>query len=377
MESVCPSEIGATMPFHDVIGQARAVGFLQRALTTERVAHAYLFTGPAGVGKRAAALALAQALNCERGAKYVPPTHPSPAPRGYPGGGAGRGCVVQGAGFDDACGACRSCRNIASGQYPDVQMIEPDGTTVKIEQIRTLEADAALVPYEGRWKIFILNNAERMTEAAANALLKTLEEPAKDTVFILLTSAVAALLPTIVSRCQVVTFSPLPHGQIEALLIGHGMGSSQARLMASLSRGSIERALSPEVASLPATRDLLLEGLGRGLQGGPAALVELAETLSKDREKLQQQLELLSTWFRDLMVAKASGRRDWLVNDDRGEAVVRQAEGLPMDAILDGLRAVHAVMENLVRNANPRLSMEDLLLRLRDRLSSGLLSVSV
>src|SRR5574337_2012834 len=345
------------MPFDDVIGQARAVGFLQRALTTGRVAHAYLFSGPAGVGTRAAALAFAQALNCEARQRSGDGRQPTAAA--------------------DGCGECRACRNIANGQHPDVQMIEPDGTTVKIEQIRTLEADAALVPYEGQWKVFILDNAERMTEAAANALLKTLEEPAKDTVFVLLTGAVAALLPTIVSRCQVVTFSPLPHGQIEALLIGHGMGSSQARLMASLSRGSIERALSPEVASLPATRDLLLEGLGRGLQGGPAALVELAETLSKDREKLQQQLELLSTWFRDLMVAKASGRRDWLVNDDRGEAVVRQADGLPMDAILDGLRAVHTAMDNMTRNANPRLSMEDLLLRLRDRLSSGLLSVSV
>src|SRR5574337_2095861 len=112
-----------------------------------------------------------------------------------------------------------------------------------------------------------------------------------------------------------------------------------------------------------------LEGLGRGLQGGPAALVELAEKLAKDREKLQQQLELLSTWLRDLMVAKASGRRDWLVNDDRGEAVARQADSLPIDAILDGLRAVHAAMDNMTRNANPRLAMEDLLLRLREILS--------
>lgn len=270
---------------------------------------------------------------------------------------------------------CRTCHNIANGQHPDVQVIEPDGATVKIEQIRTLEADAALVPYEAQWKVFILNRAERMTEQAANALLKTLEEPPRRTVFILLTSAVSALLPTIASRCQTVTFSPLPHGQIEALLTEKGMEPSRARLIASLSQGSIERALSPEMSFLPTTRDLLLEGLGRGLQDGPAALVELAEKLAKDREKLQQQLEILSAWLRDLMIAKASGRRDWLVNDDRREAVARQAEGLPLDAILDGLRAVHAVMENLVRNANPRLSMEDLLLRLRELFPSGLLSV--
>lgn len=205
------------MPFHDVIGQARAVLFLQRAVTTGRVAHAYLFTGPAGVGKRAAALALAQALNCQQVSSFefrVPglksgicnlqqhsdTQHPTPNTQ-HP------------ESPNDGCGECRACRNIANGQHPDVQMIEPDGATVKIEQIRTLEADAALVPYEAQWKVFILNNAERMTEAAANALLKTLEEPARNTVFVLLTSTVAALLPTIVSRCQAVTFSPLPHGR--------------------------------------------------------------------------------------------------------------------------------------------------------------------
>lgn len=341
------------MPFRDLIGQARAIRFLHRALITGRIAHAYLFTGPAGVGKQATALAFAQALNCEMGAR----------------------CEVRGAEFNDACGVCRSCRNIANGLHPDVQVIEPNGATVKIEQIRALEADAALVSYEAKWKVFILASAERMTEQAANALLKTLEEPAKGTVFILLTSTVSALLPTIVSRCQVVTFLPLPNGQIEALLIEKGIEPSRARLIASLSRGSIECALSPEVASLPAARDLLIEGLGRGLQDGPAALIELAEKLTKDREQLQQHLEVLSAWLRDLMVAKVSGRKDWLVNDDRGEEIARLVEGLPLDAILDGLRATHAVMDNLARNANPRLSMEDLLLRLREALPSGLLPV--
>jgi DNA polymerase III subunit delta' len=369
------------MPFRDVIGQTRAIGFLQRALMTGRVAHAYLFSGPSGVGKRAAALAFAQALNCEvRGTTpphplFIKGGHGEISGAGYQAAGA---TVQQGENaIDDACGACRACRNIANGLHPDVQVIEPDGATVKIEQIRTIEADAALVSYEARWKVFILDGAERMTEQAANALLKTLEEPAKDTVFILLTGTVSALLPTIVSRCQTVMFIPLPHGQIEGLLREQGMEASRARLIASLSRGSIERALSPEVASLPATRDLLLEGVGRGLQDGPAALVELAEKLAKDREKLQQQLEILSAWLRDLMVAKASGRTDWLVNDDRSEAIARQVAGVPLDAILDGLRAVHAAMDNLVRNANLRLSTEDLLLRLREALPSSLLAVSI
>ena len=344
------------MPFRDVIGQARAIGFLQRALMTGRVAHAYLFNGPSGVGKRAAALAFAQALNCDMKQRSAD------------------SCQLTAT--EDGCGVCRACRNIANGVHPDVQVIEPDGAIMKIEQIRTLEADAALVPYEARWKVFILDGAERMNEQAANALLKTLEEPAGDTVFILLTGTVSALPPTIASRCQTVTFVPLPDGQIEVLLREQGMEASRARLIASLSRGSIERAFSSEVASLPATRDLLLEAVGRGVREGPAALIELAEKLSKDREKLQQQLEILSAWLRDLMVAKASGRTDWLVNDDRGEAVAGLAKEVPMDAILDGLRAVHATMDNLARNANPRLSTEDLLLRFREGLPSGLLPVS-
>lgn len=349
-------KIGTVMPFCDLIGQARAIRFLHRALMTGRIAHAYLFTGPAGVGKRAAALAFAQALNCDMKQRSAD------------------SCQLTAA--QDGCGNCRVCRNIANGRHPDVQVIEPDGATVKIEQIRALEADAVLAPYEAKWKVFILDRAERMTEQAANAILKTLEEPSSGTVFILLTSTVSAMLPTIVSRCQTVTFSPLPNGQIEALLIEKGIEPSRARLIASLSQGSIERALSPEVASLSATRDLLLEGLGRGLHDGPAALVELAEKLVKDREKLQQQLEILSAWFRDLMVAKASGRKDWLVNDDRGGEIARQVEGLPLNVILDGLRAIHAAMDNLTRNANPRLSMEDLLLRLREMFPSGLLPVS-
>lgn len=344
------------MPFRDVIGQARAVGFLQRALVTGRIAHAYLFNGPSGVGKRTAALAFAQALDCDMEQRSADSR--------------------QLTAMEDGCGECRSCRHIASGQHPDVQVIEPDGAILKIEQIRTLEADAALVPYEARWKVFILAGAERMNEQAANALLKTLEEPAKDTVFILLTGTVAALPSTIVSRCQTVTFIPLPHGQIEVLLRERGMEAPQARLVASLSRGSIERAFSSEVASLPETRDLLLDAIGRGLREGPATLVELAEKLAKDREKLQQQLEILSAWLRDLMVAKASGRTDWLVNGDRGETVACLARDVPMNAILDGLRAVHTAMDNLVRNANPRLSAEDLLLRLREMLPSGLLPVS-
>ena len=333
--------------FRDLIGQERAIRLLQRGLKTGRTAHAYLFAGPEGIGKRTAALALAQALNCQ-----------------------------QGDAVDDGCGACQSCRKITRGLHPDVQVLEPDGATLKIDQIRALGADAALRPYEGKRKVFILQGAEKMTEQAANALLKTLEEPPGWTVLVLLTSTPSALPLTIVSRCQTVIFSAISPDALQAYLVGRGIDHTPARLIVSCSGGSVGRALSPEIASMGSSRDLFLEELGRGLRDGPAALIDLAERLAKDRDRVRQNLEVLSAWFRDLMVVKVSGRREWLINQDRGEEVARQAEGLPLDDILDSLRVVHGTMDGLTRNANLRLSLEDLLLQLRATVSSGLAQVS-
>ncbi len=340
------SQLSTVNGFGGLIGQERAVRLLQRGLATGRTPHAYLFTGPEGIGKRAAAHALAQAVNCQRGDAV-----------------------------DDGCGACQSCRKIARGLHPDVQVIEPAGATLKIEQVRALEADAALGPYEAKRKVFILDGAEKMTEQAANALLKTLEEPPGRTVIVLLTTTPSALPPTIVSRCQTVTFSAISPETLEAFVVGRGVDRTRARLIVSWSGGSIGRALSQEAASLASTRDLLLEELERAFRDGPAAFIEVAEKLAKDREGLQQMLEVLSAWLRDLMVAKTSRRQEWLVNKDRGEEVARKAEGLTLEAILDGLRAVHAAMDGLTRNANPRLSLEALLLQLRDAIPSGLLRV--
>ncbi len=347
-QSTVNSQPSPVNGFRDLIGQARAVRLLQRGLKNGRIAHAYLFAGPDGVGKCTAALALAQALNCQ---------HEDAV--------------------DDGCGACRSCRKIARGLHPDVQVIEPDGATFKIEQVRAVEADAALGPYEAKRKVFILDRAEKMTEQAANALLKTLEEPPRSTIFILLTTTPSALPLTIVSRCQTVVFSAIPPETLQAYLAGKGVDQTRSRLIISFSNGSIGRALSQEVTSMASTRDLLLEELGQGLRDGPVALIELAEKLAKDREGLFQQLEFLSAWLRDLMIAKVSRHQELLVNQDRGEEIARQAEGLPLDAILGGLRTVRAAYDALIRNANPRLSIEELLLRLREAIPSGLVGGSV
>jgi DNA polymerase-3 subunit delta' len=211
-----------------------------------------------------------------------------------------------------------------------------------------------------------------MTEQAANAVLKTLEEPPGRSTLILLTTTPSALPPTIVSRCQTVVFSPLPDDALHAYLVQRGVDQGDARLIVSFSRGSLGRALNQGAASLASSRDLLLEELGQAFRDGTAALIETAERRAKDRDMVQQQCEVLSAWLRDLMVARISGSQEWLVNRDRGDGIAGRALELSPAAILDAFRAVHAAMEGLARNANPRLTLERLLFRLCEAAPSGL-----
>ncbi|HEX7127872.1 MAG TPA: DNA polymerase III subunit delta', partial [Thermodesulfobacteriota bacterium] len=188
------------MPFDALLGQARAVSVLAAALRGGRVAHAYLFEGPEGVGRRMAALSLAQALNCEAAAEAEGPS--------LFGGGDGSDLRARG-----GCGACRACRKIAAGQHPDVQTLAPEGQSgggiYLVAQIRGLARDLSFRPFEGRRKVAVLERAERLGPVAGNALLKTLEEPPAESHLVLLAPGRHHLLPTVASRCQVVTFRPL------------------------------------------------------------------------------------------------------------------------------------------------------------------------
>nr|HPN66588.1 DNA polymerase III subunit delta' [Candidatus Omnitrophota bacterium] len=188
------------MPFNSVIGQELAVDLLKRSISDGRLAHAYLFIGPEGTGKSLLARIFAQALNCEN----------------------------KGA---DPCGECVSCRKIEGGIHPDVVAVVPEGKSVQIgiEPVRRMEASMSLKPYEGRTKVFIVDGADRMTEEAANSLLKTLEEPPKDTVMVLLASNMFKLQPTIVSRCQKVLFHPLGERSImKELIERYGLDEKRA-----------------------------------------------------------------------------------------------------------------------------------------------------
>jgi DNA polymerase-3 subunit delta' len=358
------------MPFDAILGQTRAISVLAAALRAGRVAHAYLFEGADGVGRRAAALALAQGLNCDRG---------QPAPAGLFGGAGADGPAapapadVRGRG---GCGECRHCRKIAAGLHPDVQALEPAGQagggTYLVDQVRTLARDLSYRPFEGRRKVAVLDQADRLGPVAGNALLKTLEEPPAASHLVLLAPGRHALLPTLASRCQAVTFRPLEPASLVAILERRGAPSrpdgafdpGAAATVAALADGSAARAVAlAEAGGLEGRRELL-ERIGRLTRRRADEVFAAAEALAADKDRLQGHLETLRGFLRDLVVAASAPGAVPLVNADLADLAARQAAGRSVEELAAGLAAVDAAAAALRRNANRTLVVERLLLRL-------------
>ena len=325
-----------------VIGHPRVVELLKRSLKIERLAHAYLFMGPPHVGKMTLAVNLAQALNCEQD--------------------------------DPPCGGCISCLRIASGNHADVQCIDRESgdssgskKEISIGQIRELQQAAALQPYEGKHRVFIVNGAEYLNEESANCLLKTLEEPPPRVLIILLTVDDSSLLPTIVSRCQRIEFAPVQAPLIERSLIEQWkVAPEKARVLSKLCHGGIGWAIS---ASLD---DGILQGRAvklNELQGLVAASLEqrfafaagLASQFARSRESVEETLRLWLDWWRDLFLIKA-GCAEFITNMDSAEELQQEAEGYSLIEIREFIEAILASLKQLELNANPRLVLEVLML---------------
>jgi DNA polymerase-3 subunit delta' len=323
-----------------IIGQRLAVRLLSQAVAGNKVAHAYLFAGPEGVGKRTVALELARALNCL-----------SPQPDG------------------SACDTCTSCAKIAATPpvHPDVLLIEPDGRFIKTDQMKQMQAEMYARPNEGRVRVAIIDGADRMNAEAGNRVLKLLEEPPGYAVMILLTSNLAGVLPTLISRCQVVNFPPLGTQEVAQALQGRGLGAGEARLYASLSGGSLGRALAlAQDQELAQRRNETRELLGQIDHMDDFALVTYAERLDKEREHLQDWLELLTVWLRDALLVAQTDSADLVVNADRIADVEALARRLGASALLAMLAAVTDTVGQLNRNVNVRLALDVLLLRLSE-----------
>lgn len=323
-----------------IIGHEATIALLRHGLAAGRVAHAFLLTGPPAIGKFALASAFAQALNCTGEA----------AP----------------------CGQCRACRLIGQNRHPDVRVIQmpDDKREIGIDQIRTVLHEASLKPYEALWKAYIVRDAETMSEEAANCLLKTLEEPPPQVILMLTAPTPEALLPTLVSRCQPVPMHPLPISQIEtALQTQFGCDPQRAGLLARLSIGHMGWAIQAagDQTVLEGRQRLLdrLAGLSRATRVDRLAFAaEQGQRYGKDmsgRESVHAVLDLWSTWWRDLLLAKA-GCQNMMVNADRTEALLKETRRYSLAQVRAFLESLRAAGQQLRQNVNPRLALEVLVL---------------
>jgi DNA polymerase-3 subunit delta' len=339
------------MPFRDIIGHAQVHQLLARAALRGSLPPSLIFAGPDGVGKRMAAVALAQLLNCT----------PSPAADG---GMFGDAEESSGAPADDACGVCPSCRRIARGVHADVLMIVPGETgAIKVEQVREAVERTAYRPFEGRRRVVIIDHADALVVAAQDALLKTLEEPPPASVFVLVTSRPDVLLPTVRSRCQRMRFGRLAPRDVAAVLMTrHEFTEADAFAAASLSDGSVGAALEGGVEGFVDAREAaagLLERVAasddpRRRLDGAKALVGAARGGS-DREELARRLHALSSILRDLGVLLSRADERSLANADLRPLLERLRGSFDGERALRAFSAVDRALSALERNASPKI----------------------
>ncbi|MGK2906811.1 MAG: DNA polymerase III subunit delta' [Desulfuromonadales bacterium] len=320
------------MTFDHILGHDRQKEILRRALANGRLAHAYLFSGPDGIGKRLMALALARAIVCHE---------------------------------QRGCGHCQACRKIDHQNHPDLHILEPDGSSIKIEQIRAFQRELNLKPLEAPRKICLIEQADAMTVGAANALLKTLEEPRGDTLLMLLSAQPNRLLETIRSRCQPLPFTRHPNSRIQAELEKQlGIDSTESHVLAALSEGSFKKAFGKDRELYLEQRRELLKTLTGLSSGSILPILDFAERLAADKTILPDILEIFQAFYRDVLMT-LQGRSDVeLVNLDLKEKVHRISGRESVATILVKLAALVEVRRQLERNVNCQLAMEVLLLKL-------------
>lgn len=314
---------------------------LRRAAAGGRVAHAYLFAGPAGVGKATCARALSGALNCLE------------AP--------GEGCHT-----------CPSCQKIEKGLHPDLIQICPEGALIKIDQVRALEESLAYPPHEGRTRLVLIDGAEQLNLNAANALLKSVEEPGQGTIFVLAASVPHRVVPTLISRCQRIRFTPLKEDLIFQILSRNSEADTRdLHAAAAYAEGSAGRALSlleeEQIAVLKGiVKDLVLASRGQDAVG----VFEVASRTGRDRQVINEALDLLRVRLRDLLLL-GQGLEVQRGMDQKTLTRLREEAGqLLRGTVLKQLRALDEAQAAIQGNVNPSLVLENLTLCLREAMSS-------
>ena len=316
------------MSFERVIGQDTAVSLLKSALREGKKGLSYLFYGPKGTGKSFTALQFAKSLNCENGT---------------------RGC----------CDGCPSCARAEKLSYPDLHWLdyEAESQTVKIEQVRAIQSAAGLRPFEGRVKVFVVNNCQNLSEEAGNSLLKIVEEPPLDTVIILIAESSRSVLPTIVSRCRKIKFTNTSRGELVRILQDKGADEKLSGYLAYSSSGRIGQAIS-ELQNQPLEeRDAILLKIFNPVK---------SEDMLKDKEEAHKALTVIMQWHRDILMLKLGLPEDYLINRDRLEELRQAARVNSYSSLISVIDTAGMTFEYLKRNLNTRLLSDNIQISLKN-----------
>jgi len=240
-----------------------------------------------------------------------------------------------------------------------VMVVEPEKNVLKIEQMRQLQQDIIFKPLEGRKKAVIIDAAEKMNPPAANCLLKTLEEPPEDTVLVLIAHSVSDMLPTVLSRCQRLHFSPLSDSDISTLLAGQGMDAQQTARLLPLAQGSLQRAVMFAGCDFVSRREKIAVRLGQGAAAG----LKLADDLARDDEVLPIALEFLESWYRDMLVLLEGACDARLYNADLADDLAHAAAGATRDRVIEKIKKLRWLQSGAAFNPDMQLGLEAVLLQ--------------
>jgi DNA polymerase-3 subunit delta' len=321
----------------NLIGHEWAVDMLRKHILNGTTRHAYLFAGPPGLGRRTLALRFAQVLNCQ-----------TPVEVGIP------------------CGECRNCKQMAAMQHPDLTIVqaETEGGTLKVDQIREARRLLVLKPYQADYRVALFLRFQEANENAANALLKTLEEAPSYAVLILTADNPEQLLPTIVSRCEVLRLRPLPVEEVQRELETRGLGTERAKLVAHISGGRFGYALRLiNDESLLEKREERLNDLQSLISASRVEKFAYADKLSRDKESMRQAVLIWLSYWRDVMLRSARAETP-LVNVDRNVEIEDLAGRLGLSTARTVVGALETVLEKMERNVNSRLLAEVMLMDL-------------
>ena len=326
------------MKFQDIVGQEQITGHLQNAIRMGKVSHAYIIQGEAGSGKKLLANTFATTLQCEEGGI-------------------------------EPCGHCQSCKQAVSGNHPDIRRVTHEKATIGVDDVRLqLNNDILVKPYSRPYKVYIIDEAEKMTEQAQNAMLKTIEEPPEYAVIILLTVNAKLLLPTILSRCILLNVRPVARGQVTKLLTErHGIAGFMAEVAADFADGvpgkAIAYAQSGEFVDL---KDEVIKVLRR-LDSMPAEeIYKKVKEWAGRKAELPDILSLMNLWYRDVLVMKSTGGSGRMVFREEERELTNQAEKLSYARIEECLDAIELTRQRMNANVNLEVSLEMLLYTMKN-----------